>query len=321
MFTTVASSLAKQQKGTPEQTLAALIPALGQCNRPLEHRSHVTLSYEQPAVDTEPENQQAVLTLNAYVEGGGDQRWEEDGVGDGLALRVNGNTVFHGTTEGYGVVPVGGIIQYYGTSVALTAILAQGYWVLCDGTQGTPNLGGKVIVNYAAGDPTYGTLGGTGGGSSGTSGSATTGISIPSGGSGTSGSATTGVTISSSGSGTSGASSTGITVNVSSAGVTDTNSANISSTPTIVQSGTGTTVAGPITDGPHSHNITGTHGHTINDPTHSHSTPNHTHTVSDSGHTHSTPAHTHSVTDGGHTHSVPVVLPSYVVLASLMRIR
>ncbi len=42
-------------------------------------------------------------------------------------------------TNGYGIVPIGGIIMWSGTT-------APDGWALCDGTNGTPNLKGRFIV-------------------------------------------------------------------------------------------------------------------------------------------------------------------------------
>ena len=62
-----------------------------------------------------------------------------------------------GTITGKGAVPVGAILMWSGAADALPA-----GWVLCDGTNKTPNLSGRFVVGYQAGDPDY-AVGKTGG--------------------------------------------------------------------------------------------------------------------------------------------------------------
>lgn len=54
--------------------------------------------------------------------------------------------------------PIGGIIMWSG---AVDAIPAG--WLLCDGTNGTPNLSGRFIVGFSGTDPDYDGIGKTGG--------------------------------------------------------------------------------------------------------------------------------------------------------------
>ena len=62
----------------------------------------------------------------------------------GGAVTVGGNLSVSGTISGFGIVPVGSIIMWSGTS------LPSG-WVLCDGQNGTPDLRGRFIVGAGAG--------------------------------------------------------------------------------------------------------------------------------------------------------------------------
>lgn len=55
-------------------------------------------------------------------------------------------------------VPVGGITLWWGTAAAVP----KG-WAICDGTNGTPDLRGRIPVGVSAGDPDFGTVGQTGG--------------------------------------------------------------------------------------------------------------------------------------------------------------
>lgn len=61
---------------------------------------------------------------------------------------------------GAGPVPPGGIIMWSGSVASIPA-----GWALCDGTNDTPDLRGRFIVGYQAGNPDYGTIGNTGGAS------------------------------------------------------------------------------------------------------------------------------------------------------------
>jgi len=56
------------------------------------------------------------------------------------------------------LVPVGGIIVWSGA----VAGIPEG-WALCNGSNGTPDLSGRFIVGYFAGDSDYGVIGNTGG--------------------------------------------------------------------------------------------------------------------------------------------------------------
>lgn len=66
------------------------------------------------------------------------------------ALTVNGainagaNTVTAGTFVGNGTIPIGGIIMWSGTT-------PPAGWALCDGVNGRPNLKGKFVLGYGAG--------------------------------------------------------------------------------------------------------------------------------------------------------------------------
>jgi hypothetical protein len=62
------------------------------------------------------------------------------------------------TVSGLAVVPSGTIMVWSGSIASIPA-----GWKLCDGTSGTPNLKGKFIVGYDAGDADYNTIGNTGG--------------------------------------------------------------------------------------------------------------------------------------------------------------
>jgi microcystin-dependent protein len=68
---------------------------------------------------------------------------------------VTGNLTVSGTITGYGTVPVGGIIMWSGSRNNIPA-----GWVLCDGTDGTPNLCDRFIVG-ASGQYAVGATGGT----------------------------------------------------------------------------------------------------------------------------------------------------------------
>jgi hypothetical protein len=90
-----------------------------------------------------------------------------------IGLRVDGGTELSPRTRltaapyafavapndsGPGPVPSGGIIMWSGPVNAIP----QGY-VLCDGSNGTPDLRGRFIVGYHAGDSDYNAIGKTGG--------------------------------------------------------------------------------------------------------------------------------------------------------------
>ena len=62
-----------------------------------------------------------------------------------------------GTITGKGAVPVGAILMWSGAADQLPA-----GWVLCDGTNKTPNLSGRFVVGYQADAPDY-AVGKTGG--------------------------------------------------------------------------------------------------------------------------------------------------------------
>ena len=69
----------------------------------------------------------------------------------GAIVRSNGNAAF-------GAFPVGAIVLWSGAA----SNIPDG-WRLCDGTSGTPNLSGRFVVGYDAGDGDHNTIGNTGG--------------------------------------------------------------------------------------------------------------------------------------------------------------
>lgn len=75
-----------------------------------------------------------------------------------LKARGTGNVVVDGFIVGKGTVPKGAILMWSGNP----AQLPPG-WVLCDGTQGTPDLRGRFIVGYDPRDGEYNTVRNTGG--------------------------------------------------------------------------------------------------------------------------------------------------------------
>lgn len=62
------------------------------------------------------------------------------------ANTVNATTV--NATNGNGIVPIGGIIMWSGTT-------PPAGWALCDGTNNTPDLRGRFVVGYNSGDADY----------------------------------------------------------------------------------------------------------------------------------------------------------------------
>lgn len=57
-----------------------------------------------------------------------------------------------------GLTPIGGLILWYGDAAAIPA-----GWALCDGTNGTPDLRGRIPVGVDPGQAEFDTLGKTGG--------------------------------------------------------------------------------------------------------------------------------------------------------------
>lgn len=75
----------------------------------------------------------------------------------GTDLKVTG-TIKAKSFEGVGAVPKGSILMWSGNPAQLPA-----GWVLCDGTNGTPDLKGRFIVGYDPSDADYNTPKKTGG--------------------------------------------------------------------------------------------------------------------------------------------------------------
>jgi microcystin-dependent protein len=77
--------------------------------------------------------------------------------GVGTDLKVVGN-ISAKSFQGLGAIPKGAILMWSGNPVQLPA-----GWVLCDGTNDTPNLKGRFIVGYDSNDVDYSQLKKTGG--------------------------------------------------------------------------------------------------------------------------------------------------------------
>ena len=71
---------------------------------------------------------------------------------------VGGNLAIGGKLNGLGMFPVGSIVLWNNS----VSTIPDG-WRLCDGTSGTPNLSGRFVVGYDAGDGDYTAVGKTGG--------------------------------------------------------------------------------------------------------------------------------------------------------------
>jgi microcystin-dependent protein len=78
--------------------------------------------------------------------------WAEGGA------TLAGDLTVSGTVAGKGAVPVGAILMWSGNPANLPA-----GWVLCDGTNNTPNLQDRFVVGYNAKNPDYNGVGKTGG--------------------------------------------------------------------------------------------------------------------------------------------------------------
>ena len=83
-------------------------------------------------------------------------------------LEVNGNikgdTLKANVAQGYGIVPKGSILSWYGTISGNFDGTGNGLgnyagWAICNGSNGTPNLSGRFIVGYDPGDADYNGLG------------------------------------------------------------------------------------------------------------------------------------------------------------------
>ena len=59
-------------------------------------------------------------------------------------LYNTGDLITHGVFIGAGVIPIGGIIDYYGTLDDLAANYSN--WQICDGTNRTPDLRGLFVM-------------------------------------------------------------------------------------------------------------------------------------------------------------------------------
>lgn len=272
----------------------------GNCAQPLVHRGTVDIAPTLPADAT-----RGALDVYSYQAGGGDAAY-------GIAARFFGSVQINGETTCF--IPIGTIIDWYGTAAALTAATASGVWAVCDGTNGTPDLGGRVTIGYDAGGA-FNTIGATGGGTTTGAASGNTGAA-----SGNTGNATTGITVDS---------HTGLNTDVTNVntsledtGVTATlanHTHTISFTTGTAASGAGVAVVTGITSPT---GLPSVNPDQISDPTHQH-TANHahsiatiTHTVNESAHNHTLGSHTHDL--GSHTHTQ--ALPAYMVLVKLMRI-
>lgn len=321
MFTNQVGALTSLQGLVPRQVITTFQRTFGDCTQPLDHRGLVTVAPTMESGAT-----RGALDVYAYEKGGGDAAYL-------TAARFFGNVQVTGTltaTGASGLCPVGTVLPWYGSTTDLAAIEALGEWALCDGTGGTPNLGGKTFFGYASGDPTFGTIGGTGGSTthshaSGTSGSNTTGITVNNH-TGNTASGTTGITVDNHSGSSTGSTSTGLTIDDHSAGVTGSASPATSSDSAgytfnegnhyhgspgtnlvDVQSGTGTMVVQSLFANTASANTGGsltggTHSHTV--ASHTHTTGTIAHVIHESAHTHTLGTLTHTVNDAGHTHSI-----------------
>ena len=316
----------------PPQDRAKLRHLEGNCQAPLVHRGPLSVSATQPSGATDG------ITFNSFVEGQGDQSFANDNYGRG-PIHLNGQVEMYGPQVGF--IPLGMIVPFVPRTggPTLAEVLAGGTWAVCDGTNGTPDLRGRLLAGYSAGDADFGTVSGTGGakthtnafttasGGSGTSGSNTTGVTTQAA-SGTTGSATTGISITHSTTTTS-SSTTGLTTNSATVPINDPHDHAVDVTVNNVASGADvaciatidvlTTSLGStshshgVTDTGHTHTFTATH--TVTDTGHTHTLGSHTHTMTDPGHTHTTPAHTHTGTTDSASH-----LPPYYTLYWLQRI-